>query len=181
MSHFQETFGRTRYGNLWNLWKPEKLYLCHARKALIKPKLKYRFHGFWVSKFQETWKLVKTSKNPESILTFCWWVARTWFWLIPSTLSIDHLHLWALQMGASWTICLQNPITAWLCHNHNFEIGLHRCWMLSGLNCLPLRFIICEGIAGHNCSQMPRYPDCLSLVWYIEFDFWGKYWDHPIW
>jgi len=38
---------------------------------LIKPKLSYRFRGFWVSKFQETWKLVKTSKNPESILTFC--------------------------------------------------------------------------------------------------------------
>ena len=72
MSHFQESFGRTRYGNLWNLWKPEKLYLCHARKALIEPKLSYRFRGFWVSEFQETWKLVKTSKNPESILTFCW-------------------------------------------------------------------------------------------------------------
>jgi hypothetical protein len=38
---------------------------------LIKPKLSYRFRGFWVSEFQETWKLVKTSKNPESILTFC--------------------------------------------------------------------------------------------------------------
>ena len=48
MSHFQETFGRARYGNLWNLWKPEKLYLCHARKALIKPKLSYRFRGFWL-------------------------------------------------------------------------------------------------------------------------------------
>jgi len=31
----------------------------------------YRFCGFWVSEFQETWKLVKTSKNSESILTFC--------------------------------------------------------------------------------------------------------------
>ena len=35
MSHFQETFGRMRYRNLWNLKKPEKLYQCHARKALI--------------------------------------------------------------------------------------------------------------------------------------------------
>ena len=32
----------------------------------------YRFRGFWVSEFQETWKLVKTSKNSDSILTFCW-------------------------------------------------------------------------------------------------------------
>jgi hypothetical protein len=45
--------------------------------ALIKPNttnISYRFRGFWVSEFQETWKLVKTSKNSESILTFCWWL-----------------------------------------------------------------------------------------------------------
>jgi len=54
MSHFQETFGRARYGNLWNLWKPEKLYLCHARKALINQSLAI---GFVVSGFPSFRKL----------------------------------------------------------------------------------------------------------------------------
>jgi len=45
--------------------------IIYARKALIKLQTTnssyYWFHGFWVSEFQEIWKLVKTSKNSESI------------------------------------------------------------------------------------------------------------------
>jgi len=70
MSHFQPSGNLWEnevqsYRNLWNLWKPKKLYLCHISeveyqyiKALIKPMTtnsRFGFRGFWVS---ETWKLL---------------------------------------------------------------------------------------------------------------------------
>jgi hypothetical protein len=54
MSHFQETFGRMRYGNLWNLWKPEKLSMSPEKST---DRLLTVAIGFMVSGFLSFRKL----------------------------------------------------------------------------------------------------------------------------